>query len=136
MPEENKTKFPLWLYPTTREQIIEWSPKDNCKSQSEFIEKAVLFYIGYLSAQNRNEFLPLALTSAMEGTVAGLENRITRLLFKLAVETSMTMSIIGKKLDVSEMDLTALRGKCVKDVKQSNGSLTLDNVIAQYQGRR
>lgn len=136
MTEEKKDRLPLWLYPTTIETIDDMMGKDNCKSRSEYIEKAVQFYTGYLTAQNRNEFLPMALTSAMEGTMDGLENRITRLLFKLAVEMSMTMSIIGKKLDVSEMDLTALRGKCVQNVKQSNGSLTLDNVVAQYQGRR
>ena len=47
MPEENKRKFALWIYPDTQERIKELYKKDNCKSQSEFIEKAVRFYCGY-----------------------------------------------------------------------------------------
>jgi len=51
MPEENKKRFPLWMYPSTQQRVQELYEKDNCKSQSEFIEKAIRFYIGYLSAE-------------------------------------------------------------------------------------
>ena len=47
---ENKKKFPLWAYPDTLEKVEELYREDNCRSQSEFIEKAVNFYIGYLTS--------------------------------------------------------------------------------------
>ena len=47
---ENKKKFALWMYPDTLEKVEEIYRKDNCASRSEFIEKAVKFYIGYLTA--------------------------------------------------------------------------------------
>lgn len=62
-----------------------WYKKDNCASQSEFIEKA----------EHSLQFLPAAITSAMAGVVESAENRTARLLFKLAVEMSMVMNIIA-----------------------------------------
>jgi metal-responsive CopG/Arc/MetJ family transcriptional regulator len=43
MTEENKKRIPLWLYPSTLESVDRWQQQDNCKSRSEFIEKAVRF---------------------------------------------------------------------------------------------
>ncbi len=34
------------------------APLSNCGSQSEFVEKAVRFYDGYLRVQNAGAFLP------------------------------------------------------------------------------
>ena len=48
MAFDNKIKFPLWVYPQTIENVRTHYKHDNCKSQSEFIEKAIAFYIGYL----------------------------------------------------------------------------------------
>lgn len=50
---ENKKKFPLWAYPDTLEKVEELYREDNCRSQSEFIEKAVNFYIGYLTSEDK-----------------------------------------------------------------------------------
>ena len=52
MAGENKKKFALWIHPSVLEQVGEAAPKDNCASQSEFIEKAVKFYLGYLAGQD------------------------------------------------------------------------------------
>ena len=39
--------------------------EDNCASQSEFIEKAVQFYAGYLSAEENKNYLPNVVTSTL-----------------------------------------------------------------------
>ena len=41
---KNKRKFALWLYPDTLEKIKQHYTEDDCRSKSEFIEKAVRFY--------------------------------------------------------------------------------------------
>ena len=136
MSEEakNKKKFPLWMYPETRQLVADWHQRDNCQSQSEFIEKAIKFYCGYISAEEGMRFLPAAITTAMTGMVDGLENRMSRLIFKLAVEMSMMMNILSTTADVDENTLRKLRGKCVEDVKRSVGSVTFENV-ASFQKR-
>lgn len=134
MTEEKKIRIPLWIYPSTMEEVDQLTAQDNCRTRSELIERAVQFYCGYLKTERENTYLPIAVSSVIEGKLGGAENRISRLLFKLAVETSMMMNILAGKLDVEDADLGRLRGKCIEDVKRSNGSITFDEVL-RYQKR-
>lgn len=134
MADENKKRFPLWMYPKTQQRVQELYEKDNCKSQSEFIEKAIRFYCGYISAEDSMKFLPIAITSAMSGIIGTSENRIARVMFKLAVEMSMMMNILASTAEVDENTLHRLRGKCVADVKKSIGSVTFEDVAKFQKG--
>ena len=134
MAEKNKKKFPLWLYPETRQLVTDWYRKDNCQSQSEFLEKAIRFYCGYISAEEGVRFLPAAITSALTGMVDSLENRMARLIFKLAVEMAMMMNILAANAEVDEALLHKLRGKCVDDVKKSIGAVTFEDVVRFQKG--
>ena len=55
MSFQNKVKFPLWAYPETMTDVEVHYKNDNCKSQSEFIEKAIKFYVGYLDEEKKRE---------------------------------------------------------------------------------
>lgn len=132
--KEKKARMPVWLYPSTTQAVEEWVIKDNCKSRSEFIEKAILYYAGGLSC-HKNQYLPIAITSALEGLVEGSENRIARLLFKMSVEMSMLMNLYAADNTVDPEVLIRLRGKCVNDVKKTNGTVVLDEIV-RYQNER
>ena len=80
---KNKRKFALWLYPETLEKIGQLYTADDCRSKSEFIEKAVQFYIDHLTAEDQRSMLPNAMLSSMKSIVAESDNRISRLLFKI-----------------------------------------------------
>lgn len=108
MAEDNKTRIPLWLYPDTIKKADELFPKDNCKSRSEFIEKAIIFYCGYMTSGENNKFLPSAITSTLAGIVENSENRMARLLFKLAVEMSMMMNVLASNAEIDETLLQKL----------------------------
>jgi hypothetical protein len=134
MPEENKHKFALWIYPDTQKRVDQLYKSDNCKSRSEFIEKAIRFYCGYISAENALEFLPTSITSAVSGAVQSTENRMARLMFKLAVEMSMMMNVVAAGADLDDIGLKRLRGKCVDDVKKSIGAVNFDEVLRFQRG--
>jgi len=106
----------------------------NCKSRNEFINQAIRFYIAFLQKESDAEFLTPALESVLSGMLGGLENRMARLLFKLAVELSMTMHIVASQSDVSEENLTRLRGYCVDEVKRLNGKISFDAAV-EHQRR-
>ena len=53
---------------------------------SEFIEKAILFYIGYLSQQDNLNYISPMITETVKAQINGTEQRLARLLFKVAVE--------------------------------------------------
>lgn len=70
MPKpKDKEKFPLWAKPETLKSVKEIYRSDNCRSQSEFIEKAILFYLGYLTADQPKSFLPNMFISTMKSIV-------------------------------------------------------------------
>ncbi len=133
MPRE-KIKFALRMSPETQQLVKKMCPRDNCQTQNEFIEKAIRFYAGYVSGQEAVSYLPPALTSVLRGTVQDPENRICRLLFKLAVEVDMMMNVLAYGMEVSEDTLRDLRGHCVQNVKKTNGSVTLDKAVAFQKG--
>ena len=135
MADETKKRIPLWLYPSTIERMDALLEKDNCKSRSEFIEKAIQFYSGYISSEDSMSFLPAAITSAMAGVVGTTENRIARVLFKLAVEMSMMINIIASNAEIDEALLSRLRGKCVTDVKKSIGAINFEDAVKFQKGQ-
>ena len=108
-------------------------PHSNCRSQNEFVEKALQFYCSYLSTQDTTKFLPPIFLEAMRGTLQCSEDRISRLLFKLAVEMSMMMNVlaIGLEIDANQMD--RLRGECVQAVKRSNGGISFKDTVKERQ---
>lgn len=61
-----------------------------------------------------------------------MEERICRIIFKLAVELSIAMNVVSAMYDLEPETLENLRGKCIKDVKKSLGSVRFDTVYG-YQ---
>ena len=119
----NKEKQAVWLYPETKELMVSHLLAANAKSQSEFIEKAIKFYAGYLdcSSDNASEYLIAVVSIVMDGIVKGSEQRISRALFKLAVESAIQSHILAAVTDVDESDVGKLYGMCVDDVRKING---------------
>ena len=96
----NKIKFPLWLTPECK-QIVEDSYRpDQCQSRSEFIEKAIWFYAGFLHTLDAGAYLPRALKQMLDGTLGVFAERIGRQLFKLAVEQNVNNHILASDTDI------------------------------------
>ena len=131
---KDKQKFPLWAKPETLQSVKEIYQSDNCRSQSEFIEKAILFYIGYLTADRPKSYLPNMFLSTMKSIVRESNNRMGRLLFKLAVETSMLLNVAASMWDIDKSELARLRGNCIEEVKRINGTISFDDAVDWQQG--
>ncbi len=113
-----KARTAVWLYPETMSRMDGWLEKDNCKSRSEFMEKALSFYMGYLGTEDTTSYLSKALLSSIRGTLQLTENRVASNLFRLSVETSMMMHLLATTLDITDEELHRLRARCVSDVKR------------------
>jgi len=134
MAFQNKEKFALWVYPETMEKVRKTYKDADCRSQSEFIEQAINFYWGHLSADENTNYLAPAIQSSLNATLNGMENRFSRLLFKLAVEMSMTMHIMAWQFDVPEENIQALKGYCVEEVKRLNGRISFEKAFEHQKG--
>ena len=122
---ENKERLTYRQEPETRQKIEQWYEADNCRSMNEFIDKAVGFYADWLSA-NRNDMLPMAIASAMNGQLKILEKNLASLSFRYAVELDMLMGIIADTMRLDWDDLKRRRTQSVKNVKQTNGRVSLE----------
>ena len=47
--DDNKKSTTIWLRPSVISRMDGWLKADNCRSRNEFVEKALRFYMGYLS---------------------------------------------------------------------------------------
>jgi DNA repair exonuclease SbcCD ATPase subunit len=121
---ENKERLTYRPEPETRQKIEQWYEADNCRSMNEFIDKAVSFYADWLSA-NRNDMLPMAIASAMNGRFKILEKNLSSLSFKHAVELDMLIGIIS---DTMQIDRDDLKRRRTAANKQSQSGLELDIV--------
>lgn len=131
---ENKKKFALWMYPATYEKLEAIYREDNCESRSEFIEKAVNFYIGYLTSEDKTSYLPSVVTSTLKSIVAESDNRQNRMLFKLAVEIAIMQNLMASSQEVDPLSLERLRGECVKEVGRMNGTFSFEDAVNWQKG--
>lgn len=131
---QEKTTITLRLSPEIKQLIRKHYKQDNCKSQNEFIEKAIRFYAEYIIAKESSEFLTNTLSAMIRGTMDDSEHRTARLLFKLAVEVSMMMHVLASGLEISSEELSRLRGRCVNEVKRTGGQITFDDAVKFQSG--
>jgi len=128
--KERKEQERFWIRPSVMARVEAMKAADNCESNSEFAEKALEFYLGYLECKENRFFLPNAITSAIKGIIAESANQQKTLLFKMAVEMNMMMNILAdSNPDIDELMLQRLRGYCIDQVKKSNGLITFDDVV-------
>ena len=130
---EEKVKFQMRIDPDTDRKIKTAMPRANCRSQNEFMEKAVRFYCDYLAAEDVADFLPSIFVHAMRGAIQSSENRIARLLFKLTVEISMMMNVLAAGLEIDTSQLDDLRWRCVQEIKKVNGTISFKDTLANNQ---
>ena len=129
--ESGKRQSPVRLMAETGDngKSTGCSAQDDCGSLSEFIEKAVLAYLGYLSAGENTAFLPGAFLSTMRGIVAESDHRHASMLFKLSVEMAMLMNIVAATQEIDKLTLERLRGECGKEVKRLNGTFSMEDAV-------
>ena len=114
--EENRLNFRM--SPETAEKLEHWYQQDGCRSKNEFLERA-----------GTSTMLPRAVQSAIDGRLQLLEQRLSSLLFKQAVELDMGLSLLAECVNLDESVLRKQRAKSVNDVKRTNGQLRLEQKV-------
>lgn len=131
--KDKKYKFALWIYPSTMETLERYLEKSECRSKSDFIEKAILFYAGFLAAHDYRDYIPNVVISVMKAVLASYERRTSNILFKVAVEMSMMNYLLASKYRVSRETMESLRNMCIREVRSYNGSITLEDAAGFFR---
>ena len=128
-----KQKMAVYFQPETIKQIEQEYHKDNCASKTEFIEKAVKFYIGYLRQQEEINYLSPMITETVKAQIKGTEQRLARLIFKVAVGLGKLSHITAVLTDVDNETLKSLHSMCVTEVRKINGIIDYEDAVSYQQ---
>ena len=126
---DNKKRTAVWLTPGVIRRMDGWLEEDNCKTRSEFIEKALRFYMGCLATEDTSEYLSRALADTLRGTLADNENRLRTLLFKLCVEVNMMGHTVAAHFRADPVNRRELRAFAVDEVLRTNGKIRFDDAL-------
>ena len=132
--KELKKKHSIWLSVSAWANVENHYQADNCSTKNEYIEKAIQFYSGYLNSERAGDYLPRVLADVLEGKLGALGKRMGHLLFKLAVEEALMGNLVAAGMDVALDTLRKTRVRCVKEVRETNGEIDMDDALAYQKG--
>ena len=124
-----KERFAFYLTPEKKAILERRYQEDGSRSMTAFIERAVDFYLDYLSANDAGLFLPTSIKSYLDGRLGQLEERLSSLAFRQAVEQDMVAGILADAYQFSDEDLRRRRAESVNNVKKTNGRVSLEQRV-------
>ena len=101
-------------------------------SRNEFIRDAVDFYLEWLNIESTEKFLTPALESVFSAKLRDTEDRLSRILFKIAVEQNVLARIVLEdgEYKYPEEFVEKIRRHAVRHLKETNGTLDLLDFIS------
>ena len=98
------------------------------------MEKAIRFYCTHLM-QNKPElieYLAPQIVHIVEGYIMGTEQRLSRAIFKLAVEVGAQTHMLAAINDIEDGTLFKLREMVTDEVRRINGIINFESAV-RYQ---
>lgn len=99
------------------------------KDKSFVINRALLFYHGYLSGQFDLDYLCNTFGKKVDASVQRSQSRTATLIFKTAVELNMLTRLLAEDIHISNADYEKLRNRAVAAVKKTNGHIEMIDTI-------
>ena len=124
-----KEKFAFYMMPEKKALLERRYQEDGSRSLTAFIENAVDFYLDYLSANSAGLFLPTSIKSYLDGLLGQLEERLSSIAFRQAVEQDMVAGILADTYQFGDEDLRRRRAESVQNVKKTNGRVSLEQRV-------
>ena len=126
---DKKRRICLTLREDTYEDVKGSYRKDQCTSYNQFMERAIIYYLGYVNSENMLDYLSPTIMSSLKAASDENTTRITRILFKLAVEIAVMNNLYAACLDINKEQIATLRQECEKEVRKLNGDFSLSDAI-------
>lgn len=74
------------------------------------------------------------LSDILEGKLGALGKRMGHLIFKLAVEENLMGNLLAAGMEVDLDTLRKTRVRCVREVKETNGEIDMEDALAYQKG--
>ena len=129
----NRTRKGANMNDETLRAYLKTNRLDGCTTQNDFIDKAILFYCGYLQSEYAGDFLPKILGETLEAILSMFGDRIGKLLLKQAVEQNVCNHILAADTDIDAEQYQRVRGKSYQEVLRTNGQISFPEVLRQQK---
>ncbi len=129
MEKYDKIRKSIWLSPEALNNCESGMKLENSRFLNEYVENAINFYTTYLSNDSNKEVVGEIFVEVVEGKLTQTETRLSKLLFKLAVEQAKLSNIVANNLDIDSDELEKLHIKCVEEVKNTNGKINFEDTF-------
>ena len=130
---KNATRIGLYIDTDLLARCDAAIPLTDARSRSEFICDAIEHYIAVLTAKGSSKVITPALESVIGGRIAGTEDRISRMIFKLAVEIAVQNHLTAGRYQFEDGYLEELRDYCAQEVASTNGRMNLADIAKEYE---
>ncbi len=127
--DDNKKSTTIWLRPSVISRMDGWLEADNCQSRSEFVDKALRFYMGYLGTEDNTTYISQTILTAIQGTMDLNNHRLQTILFKCAVEAEHAVPHHRRQLPRRPDPHAGAAGLRVDEVKRTNGQVSFENAV-------
>lgn len=115
---DEKRRIGLYL---TKENIA-WMDENaalaDIRTRSEFVNRAIDFYAGYLKTNKTETYVMHSVSSMIHSTIDLSEMRIKDMLFKLAVEIDIQNRILAMMTRVTEEEIAEIRAASENEVRR------------------
>ena len=126
MNQNEKDRLTLRVEPELRREIERHIAAGDGRSMNQFLNDALHHYLDYLDLQRVGSLLPREIMVAIDGRFGQFEDRFARLAYKTAVELDMQNGLLADAFNVPEEDMRRRRAESVKNVKHTNGRISLE----------
>ena len=126
--QNQKTSSGVALTQAQWERCDRLANEMGCRSRNAFIRDAIDFYCSWLEKEQTERFLTPALESVISAKIRDSEERISRNLFKIAVDLAI-LSKIGLDRDGGGYDadyLDEMRQDSIREVSETNGAIRME----------
>lgn len=136
MSKTNNDKKPANSIRLTPEQLAtcdSMTKQLGLKSRNDFIRDAVDFYIAWQSRESVERVLTPALESVIAAKIRDAEERLTRILFKLAVDQNLLARFLARYDGYDDDAIDEMRILSLNQVKRTNGTIDADHVLEERE---
>lgn len=88
-----------------------------------------MYYIGYLKAESNTDYLSPTIMSSVKAASNENTSRMSRMLFKLAVEVALMNNLIAAMIHFEPEKYSALKRECEREVRRTNGEFGMDEAL-------
>ncbi len=130
----DKIKSTIYLDKALHELVEKSINAHDYKSKNDFYIKAIESQILSDTVENGGDILLDKLAKAIEKNTKTLGSRISKGLFRYAVELSIITHMQAAHMNLTADEITGVRGMVIQDVKATRGAIDLE-AIANFQNK-